>query len=63
MSSGDFRGKVVAVGPKVDPEITVGTKILIEPLMWTDGFTHDGVKLWQTTDAKVIGIEEPKVLV
>jgi len=51
-------GRVIAVGPKVDSDITIGCNILVEALMWTDGIVHDGVKLWQTNDTKVIGIED-----
>ena len=49
-------GRAIAVGPKVESEIKAGTLILIEPLQWTEGFTHDGVKIWKTTADKVLGI-------
>lgn len=48
-------GTVLAVGPDVT-EIENGDRILIEPLMWTEGFVHDGVKIWQTNDEKVMAL-------
>lgn len=51
-------GKVVAIGPNVCSEITIGAKILIEPLMWTKGLVFDNIKVWKTDESKIIGIEE-----
>lgn len=51
-------GKVIALGPKVDKEIILGSKILIENLMWTRGLDYQGIKIWKTDDSKVLGIEE-----
>lgn len=51
------RAKVVAIGPKVY-DITVGSVILIEPLMWTDGFKLHGEMFWKTAEEKVLAVEE-----
>lgn len=52
-------GKVLAVGPEVDHEdVTSGTYIFIEPLMWTVGFKHDGVQIWKTDITKVLAVSE-----
>ncbi len=47
----------LAVGPKVKT-VTAGTKILIEPLQWTLGFTWDKVKIWKTDASKILAIME-----
>ena len=50
-------GIVYAVGPKVE-HVKVGDKILIEPLMWTEGFKYEDEKYWRTNEQKVMGIAE-----
>lgn len=50
-------GIVKAIGPLVK-EVNVGDKILIEALMWTDAYTIDGVKYWNTESSKVMAISE-----
>jgi len=51
-------GKVLAIGPEVESDITVGTDILIEPLMWTLGVDVDGVRIWRTDSSKVLAVRE-----
>lgn len=51
-------GVVLAVGPTVDKSITVGTKILIEALKWTESHEHEGIKFWRTNDEQVMAIDE-----
>lgn len=51
-------GKVLAVGSRVDETIKPKMNILIEPLKWTIGFDHDGVKVWRTKDECIAAIEE-----
>lgn len=52
-------GIVLAVGPKVDKEIQVGSEIWIEPLGWTTAFKPYGEEpFWFTSIEKVIGIAE-----
>lgn len=42
-------GIVAFSGPKVPPEIrNPGTRILIEPLKWSNRFQVDGINLWRT---------------
>jgi len=53
-SSGRW-GKIVALGPDVNAQnITKDDYIFIEPLMWTEGLMHDGVKIWKTDESKVM---------
>lgn len=55
-------GKVIGKGDKVSHEIVVGEYILIEPLMWTKGFTFDSdVKYWRTSDEKVMAVSSEPV--
>lgn len=53
-------GKVILTGTTVKG-IESGDYVLIEPLMWTHGFTVEEVKYWATDFVKVIGSlkEEP----
>ena len=58
-SAGQARyGKVLAVGPDCDPEIKAGTVVLIEKLMWSEGFEHEDVKVWRTDDTKILAIRD-----
>lgn len=50
-------GKVVAIGPLVEA-VQVGDIIMIEPLMWTEGFKIDGEMYWKTAEEKVMAIVE-----
>lgn len=55
-------GKVVAVGTDITEEIKVGSYILIEPLMWTVGFTFDSdVKFWKTHETKVLAVSDEEI--
>lgn len=56
-SQGPKWGKVLAVGDECE-EVKVGDYILIEALQWTTGFTHDEIKVWRTTEEKVIAVSE-----
>ena len=50
--------KVLARGPEVPDDIKNGAYIFIEPLMWTDGFEFDGVKVWRTNADKVMLVSD-----
>jgi len=50
-------GKVVATGPKT-LDVTPGDYIFVENLMWTAGFKHDGINIWQTAEEKVMCVSE-----
>lgn len=50
-------GTVRAVGPEVDADIKVGSNILIEPLMWTNGVRLNGELHWRTNAKCVMAIE------
>jgi len=48
-------GIVAFVGPEVQWELRKpGTKILIEPLKWSNRFEFDGITLWRTDSDKVM---------
>jgi co-chaperonin GroES (HSP10) len=52
-------GIVVGKGEKVPDDIVIGEYILIEPLMWTPGFTFDtDKKYWKTVESKVLATAE-----
>lgn len=49
--------RVLAVGPTVEhPDIKPGAIILVDPLRWTEGFKHDGIRVWFTKEAEVSAI-------
>ena len=48
--------KVLAVGPKVKG-VKKNDVICIESLMWSLGFEYDNVKIWKTTEEKVLAID------
>jgi hypothetical protein len=49
---------VVAVGGETDDDIRVGSRILIEPLQWTEAIEFEGIPYWRTDDQKIIGIDD-----
>jgi len=51
-------GIVISVGHEVIPDIQVGSRILIEPLAWTEGIEVEGTTYWRTDDNKVMAIDE-----
>lgn len=57
-------GKVLMVGHECE-EVKVGDYICIEPLMHTNAFEYDGVKIHKTDESKVMLIskEKPSVYV
>lgn len=52
-------GVPVSVGPdaEVDGIVPFKTRILIEPLMWSEGFDFEGQRLWRTDTTRVMGFE------
>ncbi len=50
-------GVVISTGPEVKT-VKRGNRILIEASQWTFGMEHDGVKLWRTTEDKVMCIND-----
>lgn len=48
--------KVVSTGPKVNENVCkVGDEIVIEHLMWTEGFKYQGSEYWMTQPRCVLG--------
>lgn len=54
---GDYArfAKVLAVGPDVK-SFKAGDIVLIDKLKWTKGFTHDGIQIWKSDEAQVLGV-------
>jgi hypothetical protein len=50
-------GRVISCGPDVK-NVSNNDNILIEPSQWTFGMEYDGVKLWRTTEDKVLCTEQ-----
>lgn len=50
-------GTAIAVGPDVT-DVVVGDLILIESSQWTYGTEYDGVKIWRTSEDKVLLVSE-----
>ena len=51
-------GIVVSVGNEVVPDVQVGSRILIEPLQWTEAIELEGDKYWRTDDQKIMAVDE-----
>jgi co-chaperonin GroES (HSP10) len=49
-------GVVLVVGPDVK-DVSVGDRILIEPLKWSEGHDVDGLKIWMTEESQVMVVE------
>lgn len=53
-------GIVIKVGPEVGEDIKVGSRILIEKLMWTNGVEHEKEEYWMTNEDKILCVEDPE---
>lgn len=51
-------GSVTACGPAVTEDIKIGSRILIEPLQWTEAIEFEGASYWRTNESKVIALDE-----
>lgn len=52
-------GTVLMLGPEVDrTEISVGVKVLIEPLKWTYMVIFNNIPLWMTKPEFVMGVDD-----
>lgn len=49
--------KVVVIGKDVKA-VRPAQFILVEPLMWTISFTHEGQKYWATSEEKLIAVSD-----
>jgi hypothetical protein len=56
--------RVLTIGPECKT-VEVGDYICVEPMMWTNSFTHDSVRIYKTDESKVMLIskEKPDTLV
>lgn len=52
-------GKVLLIGPKCET-VKVGDYVCLEPMMWTNGFDHDGISIHKSDETKVMLISEEK---
>ncbi len=50
---------VLTTGPKCK-EIEVGDYVAIEPMMYTNAFEHDGVKIHKSDESKVVAVSKEK---
>lgn len=50
-------GVIVATGPKTDPVLQVGMRILIDHLQWTNGIQFEQSTIWRTDDNHVLAYE------
>jgi co-chaperonin GroES (HSP10) len=51
--------RVLEVGPEVNQkDIKIGSRILIEHLMWTNAVEIDRVEYWKTNDEKILAVDE-----
>lgn len=51
--------KILTVGPECE-EVEVGDYVAIEPMMHTNAFEHDGVKIYKSDESKVLIISKEK---
>lgn len=60
-------GKVLAIGPDVVEEITVGSYVLIEALGWTTTMelneTNEGERFWFTEHEKILLVSEDEPVI
>ena len=52
-------GKVLTIGPECE-YVKVGDYVCLEPQMWTNSFTYDGVMIRRSDESKVMIISEEK---
>lgn len=52
----DRWARVLAIGPKCT-EVQVGDRVLVTAQKWTEGFKHDGVWLWMTTEEHILALD------
>lgn len=51
-------GIAVSVGPEVKEDIKEGSRMLIEPLQWTEAMEHEGASYWGTDESKILALDE-----
>lgn len=49
---------VIAVGPDVHEDLTPGTRIMVEPLKWTEGVKFEDNLYWMTNEDHVILVDD-----
>ena len=52
-------GKVLTIGPECE-YVEVGDYICLEPQMWTNSFTYDGIMIRRSDETKVMLISKEK---
>jgi co-chaperonin GroES (HSP10) len=53
-------GKVLQVGSDISA-VKEGQYVLIEPMMWTLGFEHEGKSYWTTSEEKVMAVADQPI--
>ena len=51
-------GVVTSVGPDVLADIKVGSRILIEPLQWSEAIKYNNISYWRTDESKVMALDD-----
>jgi hypothetical protein len=51
--------KVLVIGNECE-EVKVGDYVCLEPNMWTNSFTHDGIAIRKSDESKIMIISEEK---
>ncbi len=49
---------VSVVGPECDSEIQPGMRVLVDRLMWSEGFEYEGEMYWRTDSNQIIGVDD-----
>lgn len=52
-------GKVLTIGPECK-EVKIGDYVMIEPMMHSNAFDYDGVKIFKSDESKVLLISKEK---
>ncbi len=50
--------KVISVGKDVAEDIKKGSRVLVEPLSWTEAATFEGNPYWRTDETKILLLDE-----
>lgn len=54
-----YWGKVLTIGPECK-EVKIGDYVIIEPMMHTNAFEYDGIKIYKSDESKILLISEEK---
>lgn len=49
---------ITHTGPECEEYLKPGMRVLIDPLMWSEGFKVDGQEYWRTDDRRIALVDE-----